>query len=404
MAIHYTCRCGAHIRMPSNVAGKKARCNSCGFIFTVPQPESSGGAAGPDAGSPASIPLEPRAKPESLEPSRPTGESSGDIGDWLGEFAEQENTAASTGPPTSTSAAGGVAPEEPAAAAVPSGSLLDFADDDDDDILAPATRRPERPLEPSTQSLENDARSGIIAPTQSYWANLAGSFLFFLDAGSLVTFVIIVLINLWTIPLRFAGVIGLIGTLVIAGYLCTFYMAVIKETAAGEDELPNVWIDDVWELISSLFKFLGTWACVLLPALLFAAAEFAYGNQVHWEAVKWLAIVGLFFWPVVILGVALGGSFYGLWPHVIVRTALVAPLPYLALCGVLLVAAGITTFPSTQLYADLVNSLSNRTNRSFLWPLILINSGLGVYAIIVAMRSVGLYYRHYKQRFPWVAE
>jgi hypothetical protein len=29
---------------------------------------------------------------------------------------------------------------------------------------------------------------------------------------------------------------------------------------------------------------------------------------------------------------------------------------------------------------------------------------LGVYSSLVAMRVIGLYYRHYKRRLPWVAE
>lgn len=422
MAIHYQCRCGANIRMPRNVAGKKARCNSCGYIFTVPLPELN-----PE---PETIPLEQgEDRPAKSNPAASVPQvasETGELGDWLGEFAEHESAAKSAAAPT-TRPTGPQPAGLPDATSTPA-TLLDFADKDD--ILAPEHRNPGLPRLQSGTMLADEERSGIIGPSRSYWADLAGSFFFFLDAGSMVTFVIIVLANLWTVPLSFAGAIGFAGLCFISGYLCTFYFAVIKETAAGEDELPNVWIDDIWhDLVFSMFRFSGAWGWVLMPATLYAIIRYItfgpgfsvsnlfslafvlklFGGSLfvgllHDPVFMGLVMVGLFFWPVVILGVALGGSFQGLWPHTIVMTALVAPLPYLALCAVLLIAAAINLCPYTETYADLLNAISSKTNRSLFWIVTLCNSMISAYAMIVAMRAVGLYYRHYKQKFPWVAE
>jgi hypothetical protein len=400
MAIHYTCRCGANIRMPRNVAGKKARCNSCGYIFTVPLADPS-----PQADRLAGIPLEGGDEPESTPLPGPTvqikpSQSTEEVGDWLGEFAAQESTAESVAPkpaPGSEADSGAATNNKPAPA------LLEFADKED--ILAPVPSTPRRRLSETPTAIADEERSGVLGPTRSYWADLATSFFFFLDGPNLVTFIIIVLANLWTVPLSFAGAIGLAGLCFVSGYLCTFYMAVLKETAAGEDELPNVWIDDIYsDLIFSIFRFAGTWAWVLLPASIFALVEYVNFGQVEWNIVKLLGIIGLFFWPVVILGVALGGSFHGLWPHTIIITALVAPLPYLAMCAVLLIAAAITVLPHTDVYLSAISLVATKANRSLFWTVAMVNSGLSAYAMIVAMRAVGLYYRHYKRKFPWVAE
>jgi hypothetical protein len=411
--------------MPRNVAGRKARCNSCGYIFTVPSTDLNPEESGTAGGRLASIPLEGGDRPEPAATSPAPLEPAGEIGDWLGEFAAKESTAESA----ASKATGDTAPGEASSAPQsqgekPSAMLLDFADKED--ILAPPAKLPRRHLTETPDSIADEARSGVIGPTRSYWADLAASFYFFLDGGSLITFIIIVLANLWTVPLSFAGPIGFAGLVFVSGYLCTFYMSVIKETAAGEDELPNVWIDDIYsDLIFSIFRFAGTWAWVLIPAICYAVFDlinFGPGlrNMImgvlfqsgkgpldflaHREVFMILATVGLFFWPVAILGVSLGGSFHGLWPHTIIMTALVAPLPYLAMYGVLLVAYGITLAPYTDLYADAIAALANTTNRSLFWTVTVINSGLSAYAMVVAMRTVGLYYRHYKQKFPWVAE
>ncbi|HQE30218.1 MAG TPA: hypothetical protein PL151_20905 [Phycisphaerae bacterium] len=394
MAIHYTCRCGANIRMPHNVAGRKARCNSCGYIFTVPSPELN---PEPPASTrkPAARSTPPASASESPRVELPT-ESSGEVGDWLGEFVRHEQAAESLAPPSVENDRSTVQPPP----------LLEFADDEDD-IVAPPAKTPRRVRLASDPDPQDDARSGVLAPTRSYWADLAASFFFFLDSGSLITFVIIIVINLWALLVSHAPFIGAIGTLIISGYLCTFYLSVIKETAAGEDELPNIWIDDVVnDLILSSFRFLGTWAWVLLPAMAVALIEYINVGQVHWKVVGALAVIGLFFWPVVILGLAIGGGFSGLWPHTIVMTALVAPLPYLAMCVVLLVAASITFISRTPMYAALVSKLINPTSSNFglFWVLAVINATLSVYATILAMRTIGLYYRHYKRKFPWVAE
>ena len=247
---------------------------------------------------------------------------------------------------------------------------------------------------------------------------LVQSFVFFLDADNLLTFLLIIFVNASAMSLASMGIrlqttigvpismgylylVALLVQLLVFGYLCAFYLATIVETASGEDALPSLWLTDaVSDLLLPGLRFIGSWLWVLLPALAVMAKATIQGDPVPWPAVRVAAVAGLFFWPVVVLGVAIGGSFRGLWPHLVVRTALSAPVPYLAVCLTLLVAAGLTFLPRVEPFCSWLALLQTRA----VLAVGLLNSALGAYAMILAMRVIGLFYRHYKGRFPWVAE
>jgi hypothetical protein len=178
-------------------------------------------------------------------------------------------------------------------------------------------------------------------------------------------------------------------------------MGTIVETAAGEDELPSVsvtsWLDDA---IMPLLRFIGTWALVLLPFLVLIFFDPGLPPIVLMA----VAVAGVFFWPAVVLAVSIGGGFSGLWPHTVIRTVLAAPLAYLAVWGAILVAAAITALPVLAPAIGLVQSLMISAPARAGFLLFLLAHVLSVYAIIVAMRAIGLFYRHYKHKLPWSAE
>ena len=47
--------------------------------------------------------------------------------------------------------------------------------------------------------------------------------------------------------------------------------------------------------------------------------------------------------------------------------------------------------------------IASAPSRSIMF-LILLNNILSIYAMIVAMRAIGLFYRHFKHKLPWKAE
>jgi len=348
--------------MPFSAAGRRARCRSCGAIFTVPARECG----------PASEPIPPAPGSKHTR-----AEADDEPYAWLEEFSKVESKAAPQPAARPIDLVGEVGEPAEMAGALPAGD------------------------EPGEHPSADEGRDWITGPRQSFWRDLAESFLFFMTPGNLITFIIIAVINACSVPLSYLGILGLIASFLILGYLCAFYMSIILETASGEDELPNVWISSIFDdIVMPMVRFVGTWVWVLLPALGLALWSQAAGREVPWGLVQALVVIGLFFWPVVILGVAIGGGFKGLWPHVIIRTAFCALLPYLAICATLLVAASLLVLPQTDLFL----SAASRFVPGAMFQLAILNSVLNAYVMIVAMRIIGLFYRHYKHRFPWKAE
>jgi len=365
MSIRHTCGCGARIRLPESAAGRKARCKSCGAVFRVPQPAADGPPVQPDVANGSS----PASGHAGAHPHEP--------GDWLQEFADTEAKAEG----------------QPVRALDLSAPLAIESDDD-----LPRSGRP---------VIERSDRDPIIEPQRSFWADLAASFLFFLDGGNMVMFLVVILIGVWDALVSFAPLfISLIGHVVLNGYLCAFYMGTVLESASGEDELPGVSISNVFDdLFMPLVRFLGTWLIVLLPAFIAMMATLKGCDgpvdelEANWGLVTGLAVAGLAVWPVVVLGVAISGTLKGMLPHTAIRTILAAPLPYLAILATLVVAALIRVFA-----AEVPGWLGLPPTSGVVIGTAVLAVVAGVYSMIVAMRVIGLYYRHYKHRFPWTAE
>lgn len=234
-----------------------------------------------------------------------------------------------------------------------------------------------------------------------FWTDLISSFWFFKTPANLITLLAIAFVHFWMILLDYGGMFGFIGKIILSGYLCAFYMSTILETASGEDHLPTVWISNIWDdLFMPLLQFIGTFLWVLLPAGALALGT-AYANgEVPWQWVAVLAVIGLLHWPAVILAVAIGGGFSGLWPHVVFRTAMAAPIAYLAVCIAVMISYGLMFLPETEYVQSAVGNLHPAAT----WGIPLIGTVVTAYAMIVTMRVIGLFYRHYKTRFPWTAE
>ncbi len=377
--------------MPVSATGKKARCRACGAVFTVPAPDYD-----PDA---QPIPLEGSDAPDRRD--QPAGSPGTDTepGNWLADFAREEKRT------------GGDKPV----------MIIDFAhkplSEEDPETAAQERARTAIPRItgrlPHEEASAHDAeRSGVIGPERPFWQDLLQSFLFLGEQSSLVTYFILAIASFvaYFVPLA-----SVFFTLVVNLYILAFYMAVVRDTAAGEDRLPEtVWMTSALDLVWPLFHFIGVTALAMLPATIYVLSK--AGGHSGWDflfyilgapqtpAVQGLTVLGLFFWPVMILAVAIGGSFRGLWPHVVIRTALCAPLPYLAMCAIVLVAATLWYLPNSPQ----IDSLCKQVPQQFATRVTIARRLLGdlisLYAGIVAMRSIGLFYRHYKHKFPWVAE
>ncbi|MHC4394306.1 MAG: hypothetical protein ACYS1A_01500 [Planctomycetota bacterium] len=190
------------------------------------------------------------------------------------------------------------------------------------------------------------------------------------------------------------------------GWLIGFYLNIIYETAFGTDTLPSVYIGTFttffWYLVKPFFIFFFTLIVVHLPFIialvLVRDKGITYENMWQWEiglrlVLQVLFILGLFFFPMAILTIAIGKDITMLRPDYILSPVFKAPAAYIVVVT-LLVIFGIVEMQTQQF------SYSARINVGLTLGRLALNLGLQVIAII-AMRSIGLFYRHYTCHLPW---
>jgi len=182
------------------------------------------------------------------------------------------------------------------------------------------------------------------------------------------------------------------------GYLFGFYLQIINETAAGIDKLPEIEVGTSITFLGYIFKpiftFVFTVFIIQLPFI--AALAFFSDKGVTWENI-WetktvlnlvlhgLFAAGLFLFPMAILVAAVLEDL----PELLRFDRLLVPvirafIPYLVVVG-LLAAACLIENKAEQ---DATPSMLQNAG------ILAINLAVQVVAII-AMRSIGLFYRHY---------
>jgi hypothetical protein len=195
---------------------------------------------------------------------------------------------------------------------------------------------------------------------------------------------------------------------VVWGWLLAFYLNIIYETAFEIDQLPQIPLSAsdflgatalVWYIIKPFLIFLYTMLIVQLPFIIALALledkGLTYENM--WQArtglpmlLQALSVFGLFLFPMAILTTAVGKDLTLLRPDYLVVPILKAFMPYLTVVA-LLVAACLLETQTKQFkgstFAITVGNLA-------------LNLAVQLIAII-AMRSIGLFYRHYSCRFRW---
>jgi hypothetical protein len=194
-----------------------------------------------------------------------------------------------------------------------------------------------------------------------------------------------------------------ISYIVIWGWLLGFYLNIIYETAFEIDKLPEIFLGTsitfLWYIIKPFLTFFFTMLVVQIPFIialvLLQDRGITYENM--WQAhtglhllCQVLFIFGLFLFPMAILTTAVGNDITLLRPDYILAPVIKAPIPYLIIVA-LLVAACVVEMQTIQY--DGSPPLITAGNLA-------INLAVQVIAII-AMRSIGLFYRHYSCHLRW---
>ena len=361
--LKHQCPCGAKYKFEPQHAGKRAKCKRCGAVFVVPTEEEDSGMI-PIADAPVGL-------------------------------MEEVAAAVQRGAP----------PPPPAPSPFPPG------------MTAPPPVVIEPPLEPD-EPLAVPGDGG-------YTSSLAQSFLFASSANNLVTFVIMWVLLLVSELLPYAPGIGMIGMIftvaafiaifVIYAWYCAFRLNTIIEAAQGETDLPRLTFTDGFleDGLIPLFRWVGSWLIALTPAIAFAVVTGAYAAN-QWTqttggigtlladaadvAPVFLALLcgGLFFWPMIVLCVSIGGFSTLGRPDLIISTIFRTFPAY-----ILTVVMVFGTVAMAWFMAGAMQGTGTTPNLSDVLVKSVFLVGVGLYLDIVAMRAIGLYYYHFKNRFAW---
>ena len=177
------------------------------------------------------------------------------------------------------------------------------------------------------------------------------------------------------------------------GFLFWYYMKIIYSIAYEQGKLPDVILGGfnglVWRIVKSVYTFILILLVVELPY--FIAALISSRMDVEWPVLEYvLMFAGLFLFPIAILTAAVGKDLTLLRPDYFLITISRAFKPYLV-TAVLLGAAVVL-----QMYTRQYSGQSFAVATGHL----LLNLAVQVIALI-AMCSIGLFFRHYSCLLPW---
>jgi len=184
------------------------------------------------------------------------------------------------------------------------------------------------------------------------------------------------------------------------GWLFGFYLNIIYETAFEIDKLPEIYLGTsitfLWYIIKPLFLFSLTMAAVQLPCIIrlimLKEKGLSFENilQSEFGLLHVLFIFGLFLFPIAILTTAIGKDITMFRPDYLLRPVFRAFIPYIVTV-VLLIAAALLESRTTQYIGAALTTTAAHLAMNFAVQ----------FVAIFAMRSIGLFYRHYNCHLKW---
>jgi len=313
-------------------------------------------------------------------------------------------------------------PEEPLEVAPPDDDYWDFEANKSQTPPAPEGSRVGIPAggtatghpagQYSPEELVAMGQAAMAGPTKvrGFWADVAWTFALFTEPNNLAMLVVIWVLHA-ILPFLFAaGWIGLLGAIIVYGWLCSYWFSVIEEAANGEERLPSLTLTEgvLDDVILPLLKFVGAWVLAWAPALVCAvvlavagglalAGGLGIATTIANPTGVLLVLVGvaMFLWPMVLLVTAIGGILSVIRVDLICITIVRTFPAYLAVC---LLFAG--TWALETRADELASQITGGGMQGFLVTGAVAGL-LQAYFSIVSMRIVGLYYHHFKKRFAW---
>lgn len=221
----------------------------------------------------------------------------------------------------------------------------------------------------------------------------------FFDKDNLIAIVFVTAAVCFKFFSAHAFCLGFVTYVAVWGYLLGFYLSIIYQTALVGDKLPEIEVGTsitfLWHIFKPIFVFVFSVFIVQLPFII--AFAFFKDKGITWENIwetrtavnlflRFLFIGGLFLFPTTILTAAIIEDL----PELFRIDRLIVPafrafIPYMVVVGLLAAACYIETL--TKQYSPTASTPAIAGNLA-------VNLAEQVVAII-AMRSIGLFYRHY---------
>jgi hypothetical protein len=237
-----------------------------------------------------------------------------------------------------------------------------------------------------------------------YHAVLVDSWKVFVNPQNVTTLAFVAAVVCFRFFLAQACCLNYLSSFIIWGWLFGFYLNLISQTAIDDDQLPEIEIGTsitfLLYVLGPFFVFFLTLFLVETPFLVTLSLTqdsgitmgtvFSGSTLLH-RLLQALLLGGLFLFPAAILTTAVGGTFSLLRPDYLLAPLPRAFFPYLTAVA-LLTAACILEFRTTQ--------WNPKAETTALTVHLGLNLLVQVVAII-AMRTIGLFYRHYGCYFKW---
>lgn len=246
-------------------------------------------------------------------------------------------------------------------------------------------------------------------PKRSYAADVALAFAYPVKSGrDVLTLLAIEVVALLLVVFRLPFFLMLPEQIICNGWLAAVYLRVVEHTAISVDELPGIRWDDglIEDIIKPGFRFAGALLCALTPAAVFAVL-LATGLippplRSMLVMLVWLA-AGIFMWPLLVILFTFGatGKLYRI--DLLIQAVFRTAAAYFILWVLLLLVGACYLLPIIGPILDeygVKNSLPSIDDYG-IWGAVAIQA-LGVYLMLVAMRQIGLYYLHFKNRIAFL--
>lgn len=177
------------------------------------------------------------------------------------------------------------------------------------------------------------------------------------------------------------------------GFLFWYYMEIIYSIAFETEKLPDIVMGGLygflWHIIKSVYTFAIALFVVELPFLIAAITLKIMGSE--WPVLLYTLIFGgLFLFPMAILTVAIGRDLTMLRPDYFLIPIFRAFTPYLAM-SMLVGIAGFLQYQASQ-----YNNQEPMVAAGYL----LLNFVAQIF-ILMSMRAIGFFYKHYNCCLPW---